>query len=226
MFIRKDRRLDYFNYNALGPYFITICTYNRQKLFGNIQNNKFIYYSDDLKILFDNTYKAIENEFKGIQFNVHCTMPDHVHFIVLNETSGRIDLGEIIKRFKILILKGYQDLVYKGKVQKYTGHLWQKNFYDHIIRNEREFDDCYEYIVNNPMAASFKVLLAKWNRESEEQKRRLKARQEAEDAADIELAMKRLKGQKEEDLISQEEFEKKFGIKFDEIEPLDDDELE
>lgn len=226
MFIRKDRRLEYFKYDALGPYFITICTYNRQKLFGRVKDNKFIYYSNELKTLFENTYESIENKYDGIKFNIHCTMPDHVHFIVLNETAGKVNLGEIIKHFKVLILKGYQELVYKGMVQKYNGRLWQKDFYDHIIRNEREFNDCCEYIINNPMAASFKVLLAKWNREAEEQKRRLKAMQEAEDNADIQLAMKRLKGLKPEDLISQEEFEKMHGIKFDEIEPLDDDEFE
>ena len=174
MFVRKDRRLKNYNYNGYGPYFITICTYNRQKLFGKIQDDEFIYYSKELENLFKNTYSKIENEFTGVKFNVECTMPDHVHFIITNDTDGKVHLNDVIKKYKVLISKGYNDLVRQNKLQAYKEKLWQRNYYDHIIRNDKQMEDCYNYVENNPRAASFKILLKKWNREAEIEKQKLK----------------------------------------------------
>ena len=178
MATRKNLRLKNFSYNGFGPYFITICTYNRQKLFGRIHDNEFIYYNEDLKFLFENTYKELEDEFSGIRFDIYCTMPDHVHFIVSNDTEGQVHLNDIIKKFKASISQGYNNLVRQNKIPAYKDKLWQKNYYDHIVRNEKQMEDCYNYVENNPRAASFKVLLAKWNREAEIEKRRLKEREQ------------------------------------------------
>lgn len=173
MYTRKSIRLKNFSYNRFGPYFITICTYNRQNLFGRVQDNEFIYHNDELKMLFEKTYGALEDEFPGIRFDVYCTMPDHVHFIVSNDSEGKIHLNNIISKYKVLISKDYNNLVRQNKLPAYNKKLWQNYYYDHVIRNDKELEDCYNYIVNNPRAASFKLLLAKWNREAEIERRKL-----------------------------------------------------
>ena len=174
MFVRKDRRLKNYNYNGYGPYFITICTDNRQKLFGKIQDDKFVYYSTELENLFKNTYSKIENEFSGVKFNVECTMPDHVHFIISNASDGKYNLSDIVSRFKNLIYVDYKILVQNKFAPQYVDRFWQRDFYDHIIRNDKEMEDCYNYVENNPRAASFKILLKKWDREAEIEKQKLK----------------------------------------------------
>lgn len=180
MCTRKNIRLKNFSYKGFGPYFITICTYNRQKLFGHIQDSEFIYHNDELKKIFENAYKTLEDEFSGIYFDVYCTMPDHVHFIVSNNTEGRIHLNNIISKYKVLISKNYNNLVRQNKIPAYNKKLWQNYYYDHVIRNDKELEDCYNYIVNNPRAASFKVLLAKWNREAEIERLKLMDRERKE----------------------------------------------
>ena len=177
MCTRKDIRLKNYPYHSFGPYFITICTHNRQKLFGRIQADEFVYHNEDLRILFENTYKELEDEFNGIYFNIFCTMPDHVHFIVTNNTDGKVHLNDIVKKFKVIISKGYNDLVRQNKLPAYREKLWQRNYYDHIIRNDKQLEDCYNYIVNNPKAASFKILLEKWKQEAEIEKQKLKQRE-------------------------------------------------
>ena len=66
-----------------------------------------------------------------------------------------MSLGDVVHRFKTMTTKRYADGVKKSGWRAFRGRLWQRNYYDHIIRNERELDRVREYIANNPAQWDF-----------------------------------------------------------------------
>lgn len=83
------------------------------------------------------------NKTEGVSLDYYVTMPNHVHIIfVLN--NCKLHLGEVVRRFK-------------AKVSKTLKHnIWQPNYYEHVIRNEKALGRIREYIVNNPQALLLK----------------------------------------------------------------------
>ena len=78
-------------------------------------------------------------------------MPNHIHFIIILKNSqlggrGNPPLHRIVGQFKSYTNKIYNDL---NKTKKLI--LWQRNYYEHIIRNEREYQEIFEYIQINPL---------------------------------------------------------------------------
>ena len=66
-------------------------------------------------------------------------MPNHIHIILIIKNKGEISISKIIQQFK-------------GKITKELKYsIWQKLFYEHIIRNEKEYLKIKEYIINNPL---------------------------------------------------------------------------
>jgi len=124
----KNIRLRDYDYSSDGYYFVTICTnYSRAYLKGKIKSVvvRFI--------------GQIPSKFPGISVDTYIIMPDHIHLILVLQNSS-LTLSEIIRRFKAI-------------TSKETGlKLWQPNFYEHIIRDEKALSKIREYIVNNPLA--------------------------------------------------------------------------
>jgi len=164
---RQSIRLHGYDYSRKGAYFITICAKNRQCLFGKITNDKMVL----------NKYgKIVQDEWmessrirKEIKLDYFIVMPNHIHGIIFitnqnpssrsTETNdvgatGRSplprgpkpkSLGSFVAGFKSIITKRINEF------RKIPGSsVWQRNYYDHIIRNENELHQTREYIVNNP----------------------------------------------------------------------------
>ncbi len=130
MFKRKTNRLDLLFYRGIRAYFVTICTKDQQKVF---TNKKTV--GKHIRILSE----CCEKE----KFSVwaYCFMPDHIHLLLTaKENSELIKLVTAYKR-----LSGYE---YKKKTGK---NLWQKSFYDHILRKEENITQVVRYILENPV---------------------------------------------------------------------------
>ncbi|MCF7795974.1 transposase [Patescibacteria group bacterium] len=154
---RKKLRLNHYNYSNNGYYFITICTNNKQKYFGEIKN--------DLMIL--NNYGKIANKywneipkhFNNIQLHEYIIMPNHIHGIIEIFDQNNIYNNEY-KNNKIYLLsqiiKSYKEICSKIIHKQYNDYnfMWQKSYYDVIIRNETKFEIIRKYIIENPL---------KWN---------------------------------------------------------------
>ena len=85
-------------------------------------------------------------------------MPNHIHAIIFisRETGGTTQrsfptVSEIIRRFKTLTTKLYIDGVLSGLYPPFDKRIWQKSFYDHIIRSEQEYSEIWRYIDDNPI---------------------------------------------------------------------------
>ncbi len=139
-FERKNPRLKDFDYSSQKAYFITICT-----------KDKRLYFRDDN---FNNqTIDCLVKE--KIQTNflvyVYCLMPDHIH-LLLSPPGNGLTVPQFIGRFK----SKTTHLAWKFEIDD---KLWQKRFYDHIIRKKENLEKIGQYILNNPIR---KGLVEKW----------------------------------------------------------------
>jgi REP element-mobilizing transposase RayT len=159
---RNTNRIPQHDYSTPGQYFVTICVGNRQQIFGEIENDKIIL--NDAGKIVDFWWREIVNHFTGIELDQHIIMPNHIHGIIniVGAGSPRPDnnndtiigrgnraptIGHIIAFFK------YQTTKFINESKNTPGNkIWQRNFYDHVIRNDKSLDKIREYIINNPAA--------------------------------------------------------------------------
>ena len=149
---RTHMRMQSFDYGSHYSYFVTICTYKRQRAFGNISENGFVPTIPEIHKIFKETLTEIEKEYPGIKFDNTVIMPDHIHLLITNLSENNILLGNIVASFKIRFTKKYGNLVKQGKIPPYKDKLFLKNYYDHIITDDDDYDKTYDYITNNPIS--------------------------------------------------------------------------
>lgn len=166
---RHSIRLKGYDYSQCGLYFITICTQRRADLFGNIHNEVMIL--NDAGRMIENWYNEIEQKFPDIQCHEMIIMPNHMHFIIENtglsvgadlrvcpEYELPIQSGEhtgsplhvVIQWFKTMTTNAYIRGVKELEWKPFDGKLWQRNYYEHIIRNQQAYIQIANYIINNP----------------------------------------------------------------------------
>ena len=154
---RQSIRLKKYDYSQSGLYFVTICTQNRECIFGNIINNNVGVGRDRPISMILNQYgKIIENVWESlpdhhsIELDVFQIMPNHVHFIlhIVLGASRRAPttLGFIVGMFKTECTKQI------NKLRNTPGQkIFQRNYYEHIIQNENELIKIRQYIKTNPL---------------------------------------------------------------------------
>ncbi len=102
----------------------------------------------------DKKIKEISKD--GIVLDKHVVMPNHIHAIIITDNAGTAQgpfptLSEIVRRFKTLTTKLYIDGVKSGSYPPFERKIWQKSFYDHIIRDEKGYLAVWKYIDENPL---------------------------------------------------------------------------
>ncbi len=154
--LRRSIRFRDWDYSANGAYFVTLVTQDRASLFGNIVDGEMRL--NEMGAVACACWEAIPDHFTYVEVDVFVIMPNHVHGIVLivgatdsvapTTPSGppRGSLGAIIGQYKSVVTK---------KIRKMANApnwlVWQRNYYERIIRNERELIAVREYIMNNPV---------------------------------------------------------------------------
>ena len=137
---RKQIRLKNYNYANVGYYFITICIKNRECILSKIAlNNKNEHIStltNEGEIV--NRYIIeIEKIYTNVILDEYIIMPNHIHMILIIQSNKNITISKIIQQFKGIITK---ELGYS---------IWQKLFYEHIIRDNEEYIKIKQYIKDN-----------------------------------------------------------------------------
>lgn len=144
---RKQIRLKKYDYSDSGWYFITICTQNRECLFGNIIVGATR--GSPLNEIINNVWESLPNH-HPVELNEFIIMPNHVHFIIhiLYKGGSRPapTLGTIIGLFKSECTKQI-----RKSINDYKLIIWQRSYYEHIIRNEYELNRIRQYIRDNPL---------------------------------------------------------------------------
>jgi putative transposase len=134
---RKRLRLLEFDYSSNGAYFLTICSHDRRVLFFG-----------DAKTDVENELTAIADRFPGATVDESIVMPDHVHAILFL-SNCQFTVPRIIQAFKSLSTA-------RLRARGVMGRIWQRGYYDRIVRNEIELGLLREYIHLNPLADEIK----------------------------------------------------------------------
>ena len=158
---RRSIRLRNYDYSSDGAYCITICAYNRKCLFGAIVDGE-MRLNEYGAIIHDEWVKTGQIR-PNIKLDEWIIMPNHVHLIIIIDADGRgtarrAPTGEQFGKPTIgtipTIIRSFKSAVTK-RINELRGlpgmPLWQRNFYDHIIRNENSMNEIREYIGRNPM---------------------------------------------------------------------------
>ncbi len=153
---RRSIRLKNYDYSQGGAYFVTICTFNKECLLGNILDGE-MQLSEIGQIVAD-CWRWLGEQYDYVYLDEWIIMPNHLHGIIVitDECGGgsrtaptkrdkRKPLGRLIGAFKTVSAKRINDMR-----KSVAAPVWQRNYYEHIIRNERELSSIREYIVNNP----------------------------------------------------------------------------
>jgi len=168
---RQSIRLKGYDYAQAGAYFVTICAWNKECLFGEIKDGEMMF--NEYGGIIMKCWDAIPNHFPHVETDEFIVMPNHVHGIVfINNCRGevsspfsktesetiqtpeggetpplrKITLGQIVAYFK------YQSAKCINQIRNAQGMpVWQRNYYEHVIRDEKELQSIREYIVNNPI---------------------------------------------------------------------------
>ena len=149
---RKEMRLEQYDYSLPGVYFLTFCVKNHRLLFGTVTDGA-VHLSAAGKMVKD-TWEGMTRHYRYVALDDFVVMPNHFHgLLVINGDPGlqptipeKIQpLGQLVAEFKSLTTKRI------NKARETPGQpLWQRNYWDRVIRNEKELNRIREYILTNP----------------------------------------------------------------------------
>ena len=165
---RRSIRLKDYDYSQAGAYFVTLCIRNKECILGKVVDGEMML----------NAYgRLVEEEWiktadmrRNVGLDVFVVMPNHFHGIlaIVDKCRGTVhraptqeqfakptsgSLPTIVRYFKSAVTRRINEL--RGIPYK---PVWQRNYYEHVIRNENDLNEIREYIVNNPL---------KWDLDSE-----------------------------------------------------------
>jgi len=149
-------RLSGFDYSMPGAYFITLCAYKRQPLFGSVSRGEMVL-SAAGKIVWD-SWNALPDHYQNVRLDEFIVMPDHAQGVLFlhfgpDPRAGHRpaptfpihSLSEIVRGLKTFSAKKINvHLETPGRT------IWQRGFHDKIIKNEVQLDHIRKYVRDNP----------------------------------------------------------------------------
>ncbi|HKY64324.1 MAG TPA: transposase [bacterium] len=145
---RKNLRIPGFDYSMPGAYFVTICSRNRECLFGEVV-------CDEMKLNSVGSMVVMPNHFHAILRIVGAPLAGAPASTIAGSSPGAgarpaPTVGNIVGVFKSLSSSKYLQYIKKSGNASICGILWQRNYYEHVIRNEKLLEKIREYILHNP----------------------------------------------------------------------------
>jgi len=160
---RRSIRLKGYDYARAGAYFVTICTRNRECLFGEVVDGK-LWLNDAGRIVAD-VWEWLGIQYDYVELDEWVVMPNHLHGIIVivdddrrggsrtaptrtapTPPTQRKPIGRLVGAFKTVSTK---------HINEHRGTpgvpVWQRNYYEHIIRNDPSLQRIRAYIANNPL---------------------------------------------------------------------------
>jgi putative transposase len=150
---RRSIRLKRYDYSQENAYFVTICVKDRECLFGDITNSVLVF--NDSGKMIEKEWEQLRERFPDIELYEYIVMPNHFHGIIM--ITGRADtrpaptIGDILSSFKSITTHQYIKGVKEKSWVPFNGKLWQRNYYEHVIRDEKDLLRIREYIITNPL---------------------------------------------------------------------------
>ncbi len=143
---RRSIRLTDYDYTAAGAYFVTICALNRECLFGEVVADKM--QVNEFGGMVEVCWQRLAVDYPFVELDEWVVMPNHFHgIIVLAAVPNGVQrpLGRLIGAFKTEATRQINALRQMPGVP-----IWQRNYYEHIVRHENDLNRIRQYILNNP----------------------------------------------------------------------------
>ena len=135
MKIRKSIRLKEYDYSSRGMYFITICVREMKHIFGIASNNS-VTLNECGKLLDDTISNFKNNKYEVLFYQI---MPNHIHIILELKNNETIQLSNVVSKLK-------SKCTFKIGLK----NIWQRGYYERVIRDQKEYDNIVRYISENP----------------------------------------------------------------------------
>jgi REP element-mobilizing transposase RayT len=174
--IRRSIRLRGYDYAKAGAYFVTIVTKDRVCLFGEVVDGEMR--TNQLGRIVQTAWRELPEHYPGVECDEFMVMPNHIHGIIMLVDGGggatdvgaglkpargvavgpnsvragfkpaptRIAMPEIIRGFKTFSARNINEMRATPGVP-----VWQRNYYEHVVRDENDSNRIREYIANNPL---------------------------------------------------------------------------
>ena len=160
---RRSIRLPGYDYQQAGLYFVTLCTHEKSSIFGKVDDHQVLL-SDLGRIASDEWLKMAQVR-ERVELDQFVVMPNHIHGLIIIEDNHNCSampadpasrkrrsktlqsgsLGAIIGQFKTAVTRRAKlNQIYSGQ------RIWQRNYHEHIVRNENSLNEIRQYIVENP----------------------------------------------------------------------------
>jgi len=168
---RRSTRLPTYDYSLAGAYFVTICAHNRTCIFADIADGEIRL--NDLGRVVTECWNEIPRHFPGVELDVFAVMPNHLHGIAMlprdewctevndNTGRGKACLAPTPRRFGTPPPNSLSSIIgsFKSAASRRINILrrtpgapvWQRNYYEHVIRNREDLHEVQQYILDNPL---------------------------------------------------------------------------
>ena len=163
---RKQMRWADFDYSSQGVYFVTIVTNERRNLFGYVRDGEMRLNAVGRMVLEE--YLSIETNETGVTCMDVVVMPNHIHCMVYLPNDSGKTIPVIMEHFKSRTVNRYCVGVKEDGWAPYHNHLWQRSYWDDIVRNERQFEFIRRYIRLNPQRWDKDAINAAHGRETDD----------------------------------------------------------
>lgn len=145
---RRSIRLPHHDYSSPGTYFLTLCTHNRQPLFGTISNQTF--QPNTIGTIVQHHWLSLPRFHAHLSLDSWIIMPNHLHGLLnlgdFDQNQIRKPVSEIIRGFKTFSARQINRARQATKIP-----VWQRDYYEHIVRNQDDLDRIRLYITQNPL---------------------------------------------------------------------------
>ena len=162
---RRSIRLKDYDYSQPGAYFVTVCVKEKNSIFGSIYNSKMVL-SPVGRIVYQ-CWRDIPKHFDSMKLDIFVVMPNHLHGIIVitkdfsrgvqlnaptvNASNFYSSISPKQKTLSIIIRTFKAAVTTHCRKSKHHFFQWQRNYYEHIVRNEDGLKIIREYILNNPL---------------------------------------------------------------------------
>ncbi len=137
--VRKYPRLKSFDYAAGGVFCVTICTRNKEKRFGYVVDGEVAQVVlNELGQLAQSCLDSIEESYPGVRVLNRVVMPNHIHLLLQIAPESKLSLMTVVRSYKTIVSK------------QWGVPLWQRSFYEHVVRGEADALRYWKYIDENP----------------------------------------------------------------------------
>ena len=156
--VRKHNRIKHYDYGCNGAYFVTICTHDRKRILSEIAGDGAICLHPSGEIV-ESMIQRIADKYPCVSVDHYVIMPDHIHMLLrIDSSQNRLNLGDETGTGNpspsLASIVGWYKYQTSKQINLMNGTIgeivFQRSYYDHVIRNQQDYDDTWTYIENNP----------------------------------------------------------------------------